>query len=256
MSPSKASPARKKPPRRSPARRSNRRLLAIGGPVAAIVVFAAIVIAVHLSTSGGSPSTPTSATSLSFVANAKAEFAGLPSKGNVVGYANAPVTVQEFGDLRCPICREFDASVIPTVLQKLVRTHKAKIQYRHWPILGPNSVLADHAAYAAMQQNKLWEFALVTYYNQGDENDNWFTKSFADAVASAIGLNLTQFNRDWANTAASTAEVAAVNKAAAALNFNGTPSVQVIGPKKSINLGASVPTYAQIAKAVTQVTPA
>ena len=255
MSPSKAPPARKKPARSSRSRRSNRRLLAIGGPIAAIVVFAGVIIAVHLGTSGGSPSTP-DVTSLSYVSNAKAEFAGLPSKGNVVGYADAPVTVQEFGDLRCPICRQFDASVIPTVLQKLVRTHKAKIQYRHWPILGPNSVLADHAAYAAMRQDRLWEFALVTYYNQGDENSNWFTKAFADAVASAIGLNLTQFNKDFANTAASTAEVTAVNKAAKSLGFNGTPSVLVIGPKKTVNLGASVPDYSQIAKAVAQVTPA
>jgi protein-disulfide isomerase len=255
MSPSKAPPARRKPNRSARSRRSNRRLLAIGGPIAAIMVFAAVIIAVHLSTSGGSPSTP-DVTSLNFVSNAKAEFAGLPSKGNVVGYAVAPATVVEFGDLRCPICREFDASVIPTVLQNLVRTHKAKIEYRHWPILGANSVLADHAAYAAMRQNKLWEFALVTYYNQGDENDNWFTKSFADAVASAIGLNLTQFNKDYANNTASTDEIAAVNKAATALSFNGTPSVLVIGAKKTVNLGASVPTYSQIAKAVTQVTPA
>jgi protein-disulfide isomerase len=248
-------PPRKGRPRAAQKRRSNRRLLTIGAPLAAIVVFAAVIIVVHLATSGGGSSNP-NISSLNYVSNAKAEFAGIPSKGNVVGFANAPVTIEEYGDLRCPICREFDSTVIPPVLQNLVRTHKAKIQYRHWPILGPNSVLADHAAYAAMQQNKLWEFAMVTYYNQGDENDNWFTKSFADAVATAIGLNLTEFNRDYSNTAASTAEVAAVNKAAAALNFNGTPSVQVIGPKKTINLGASVPTYAQIAKAVTQATPA
>jgi protein-disulfide isomerase len=254
MSPSKAPPARRKPSRSARSRRPSRRLLAIGGPIAAIVVFAAVIIVVHLATSSGSPSTPDT-TSLSYVANAKAEFAGLPSTGNVVGFADAPVTVQEFGDLRCPICREFDASVIPTVLQKLVRTHKAKIEYRHWPILGANSVFADHAAYAAMRQNKLWEFALVTYYNQGDENSSWFTRSFADAVASAIGLNLTQFNRDFENNSASNAEVAAVNKAATSLNFNGTPSVLVVGPKKTVNLGASVPDYSQIAKAVAQVTP-
>jgi protein-disulfide isomerase len=248
-------PPRKGQRRAAQKRRSNRRLLVIGAPIAAIVVFAAVIIAVHLATSGGGTSNPNLA-DLQYVSNAKAEFAGIPSKANVVGYADAPVTVEEYGDLRCPICREFDSTVIPPVLQNLVRTHKAKLLYRHWPILGPNSVYADRAAYAAMQQNKLWEFALVTYYNQGDETTSWFTKGFADAVASAIGLNLTQFDKDFDNTSASTTEVAAVNKSAAAHNFNGTPSVLVVGPKGTNDLGGAVPTYSDIAKAVAKATPA
>src|SRR6185437_6168008 len=146
----------------------------IGAPIGAIAVFAAILIAVHLATSS-SGSGKIDISNLQFVSNAKAEFAGIPSNGNTVGYANAPVTVQEFGDLRCPVCREFDSTVIPDVLSKLVRTHKAKLVYNHWPILGPNSVYANRAAYAAEQQNKLWEYALVVYYNQGNETQSWFT---------------------------------------------------------------------------------
>jgi protein-disulfide isomerase len=256
MSPSKTSTARKagvrKPP---PRRRSGRRWLMIGAPAFAVVVFVGAVIAVHQSTSSGGSATP-DVSDLSYVANAKAEFAGLPSKGNTVGYANAPVTITEFGDLRCPICREFDSSVIPTVLTKLVRTHKAKLVYRHWPILGDNSVFADRAAYAAMRQNKLWEYALVTYYNQGDENDAWFTKAFARAVAASIGLNLTTFDTDFGDTSASTSEIAAVNAAATKYDFNGTPSILVSNSTTTTNLGDSVPTYDDIAKAVTKATPA
>jgi protein-disulfide isomerase len=241
--------------RSSKSKRSNRRLLVIGAPILAIVVFAAVIIAVHLATSGSGSGTPDAA-NLQFVPNAKSEFAGIPSTGNVVGFANAPVTVQEFGDLRCPVCREFDSTVIPDVLTKLVRTHKAKILYRHWPILGDNSVYANRAAYAAEQQNKLWEYALVVYYNQGDENDSWFTKSFADSVASAIGLDLSKFNSDFDNTSASTAQVAAVNKAADARSFNGTPSILVVGAKGTNALGGVVPTYSEIAAAVAKLTPA
>jgi protein-disulfide isomerase len=257
MSPSKTSTARKAgvrnpPPRR---RRSGRRWLMIGAPAIAVVVFVGVLIVVHQTTSGGDTAAP-DVSDLSYVANAKSEFAGLPSKGNTVGYANAPVTITEFGDLRCPICREFDSGVIPTVLTNLVRTHKAKIVYRHWPILGDNSVFADRAAYAAMKQNKLWEYALVTYYNQGDENDAWFTKAFARAVAASIGLNLTTFDNDFDDTSASTAEIAAVNAAATKYSFNGTPSVLVSNGKTTTNLGDSVPTYDDIAKAVTKATPA
>jgi protein-disulfide isomerase len=252
----KGRPAKGRPGAARPSKptRSNRRLMVIGLPIAAIAVFAGAIIAIHLATSGG-PGTP-DVSNLSYVSNAKSEFAGIPSKGNVVGYANAPVTVTEFGDLRCPVCREFDSTVIPDVLQKLVRTHKAKLLYRHWPILGANSVYASRAAYAAEQQNKLWEYALVVYYNQGDENDSWFTKSYARGVAFSIGLNLKKFDKDFDNTSATNAQVAAVNAAANQHNFTGTPSVFVTGPKKTDDLSNITPAYTDIAKAVAKVAPA
>jgi protein-disulfide isomerase len=254
MSPAKT-PARRTGGKPAPKRRSNRRLLVIGAPIAAIVVFAAVIIGVHLATSSSS-STKVDISNIQFVSNAKAEFAGIPSTGNTVGYANAPATVTEFGDLRCPICREFDSTVIPTVLTKLVRTHKAKLVYNHWPILGDNSVYANRAAYAAEQQNKLWEYALVVYYNQGDENDSWFTKAFAQAVAQSIGLNMAQFDKDFDNTSASTKQVATVNALADAHQFQGTPSVIIKGAKTTDDLGGETPTYTDIEKAVTKVTAA
>jgi protein-disulfide isomerase len=251
--PSAKTPASRPGGARAPKpRRSNRRLLAIGAPIGAIVVFAAVLIVVHLATSSSSPG-KVDISNLQFVSNAKSEFAGIPSKGNTVGFANAPVTVQEFGDLRCPVCREFDSTVIPDVLTRLVRTHKAKLVYSHWPILGDNSVYANRAAYAAERQNKLWEYALVVYYNQGDEQQSWFTKAFARAVATSIGLNITQFDKDFDNTSASTEQVAAVNAAADAHQFQGTPSVIVKSARKSDDLGGATPTFADIEKAVAKV---
>jgi protein-disulfide isomerase len=250
--PTAKTPARRPGGTRAPGpRRSNRRLLAIGSPILAIAIFAGVLIAVHLTTSSGTSSPDIS--NLSFVSNAKSEFAGIPSNGNVVGYANAPVTVQEYGDLRCPVCREFDSTVIPDVLQKLVRTHKAKLLYRHWPILGPNSEYANRAAYAAEQQSKLWEYGLVVYYNQGDEQQNWFTKAFARAVATSLGLDMARFDHDFDNTSASAAQIAAVNSAAESHKFTGTPSILVSKGSKSDDLGGLTPTYSDIAKAVAKV---
>jgi protein-disulfide isomerase len=247
-------PAGRTGSRSSKPRRSNRRLLVIGAPIAAIAIFAGVLIAVHFATSSDSKSVDVS--NLQFVSNAKSEFAGIPSKGNVVGYASAPVTVQEYGDLRCPVCREFDSNVIPDVLQNLVRTKKVKLVFHHWPILGPNSEYANRAAYAAEQQNKLWEFALVTYYNQGDEQQNWFTKSFADAVATSIGLDMAKFDKDFDNTSASSSQIASVNKAATKLQFTGTPSILITKGSKSDDLGGTTPTYEDIAKAVNKLATA
>jgi protein-disulfide isomerase len=253
--PTAKAPAGRPGTRPSKPRRSNRRLLVIGAPIAAIAIFAGVLIAVHFATSSSSGS-KVDVSNLQFVANAKAEFAGIPSKGNTVGYASAPVTVVEYGDLRCPVCREFDSTVIPDVLQKLVRTKQAKLVYQHWPILGPNSEYASRAAYAAEKQNKLWEFALVTYYNQGNEQQSWFTKAFADAVATSIGLNMPQFNKDFDDTSASAAQIKAVNAAAAAHQFTGTPSILITRGSKSDDLGGATPTYSDIQKAVAKLAAA
>ncbi len=106
------------------------------------------------------------------------------------------MTIVEYGDLRCPICKQFDNEVIPQVITNLVRTGKAKLQYKTWPILGPNSVVAAQAAYAARQQNALWPYAALTYLNQGDENDNWFTKAIARSLAAGVGLDIAKFDKD------------------------------------------------------------
>ena len=109
------------------------------------------------------------------------------------------MTITEYGDLRCPVCRTFDNEVVPTLVEDLVRTGKAKLRFKTWPILGPNSVTAAQAAYAAREQNALWRYAALTYLNQGDETVNWFTPAFARSVAEAVGLDLARFDKDRAS---------------------------------------------------------
>src|SRR3954453_9351144 len=131
-------PARRLPPTAPPPRR--RRLLLLLLPIALIALAGAALVGVHYATDSGS-SKPDSS-SLRYVDLARSELAGVPSNGNTLGTAGAPVTIEEYGDLRCPVCRDFDANVIPDVVQKLVRTGKARLVYHHWPILGQNSVYA------------------------------------------------------------------------------------------------------------------
>ncbi len=38
---------------------------------------------------------------------------GIPQSGNTLGAPNAPVTLQYFGDLECPICKEFTLGALP-----------------------------------------------------------------------------------------------------------------------------------------------
>jgi protein-disulfide isomerase len=173
------------------------------------------------------------------LAEVQAEFDGLTERAGTIGPAGAKVTITEYGDLRCPICKTFDNEVVPTVVEDLVRTGKAKLQFKVWPILGPNSVTAAQAAYAARQQNALWRYAALTYLNQGDENVNWFTTAFARSVAQALGLDLARFDNDRASAAANAA-IAQVNQEASNLGFQGTPTIRVTGPSGAETVDASL----------------
>jgi protein-disulfide isomerase len=245
---SKTRPAARPAPQRRPVKKptppARRSRIVIAAVAAALLVAAGLILVQRVSSGSGKPDT----TNLQYVDEAKQQLAGLPSNGGVVGYPDAPVRIIEYGDLRCPNCRAFDAQVMPDVITNLVRTHKARIDFRAWSILGPNSDVAARAAYAAAKQNRLWLFATITYFNQGDETVDWFDDATARAIATAAGLDVARFDRDRASSAAGAA-VHAVDAEARGLGLHGTPSVFVQGPKGS-KLLAGVPDYATIAAAV------
>ena len=211
-----------------------RRLLIVTG--AAVVLVIALIVVQQVTKSDSNTPDPSN---LGGLAEVQAEFDGLTERAGTIGPAGAKVTITEFGDLRCPICKTFDNEVVPTLVENFVRTGQAKMQFKVWPILGPNSVDAAKAAYAAKQQHALWRYAALTYMNQGDENVSWFTPAFARSVAQALGLDLAKFDKDRASDAAVTA-IDQVNQEATDLGFQGTPTIRVSGPNGTVTVDATL----------------
>jgi protein-disulfide isomerase len=222
-----------------------RRMLIAGAAAVALVIVLVVAQQLTSGSSGGRPDL----SNLKGVAAVKAEFAGLPEKAGTIGNTNAKVTITEYGDLRCPICKTFDNEIVPQVISDIVRSGTAKLQYKTWPILGPNSVEAAKAAYAARRQNALWRYASLAYLNQGDENVEWFTPAVARALAKGLGLNLTRFEQDR-TSAGATKAIAQVAGEASRLGFQGTPTIRVAGPKGALTVNA---TLAAISSGVQQV---
>jgi protein-disulfide isomerase len=226
-------------------RRSRRiRLLLAGGAAVLLVV---VLVAAQQITSGDSGRPDTK--NLAGVADVKAEFAGLTERAGTIGSPSAKVTITEFGDLRCPICKTFDNDVAPQVISDIVRPGTAKQTYKTSPILGPNSIEAAKAAYAASRQNRLWRYAALAYLNQGDENVEWFTPAVARAIGRGVGLDMARFEKDRASSAATKA-IGQVTSEATSQGFQGTPTIRVAGPKGTITVNA---TYDAIATGVQQV---
>jgi protein-disulfide isomerase len=133
----------------------------------------------------------------------------------------------EYVDLQCPHCRDFEATVMPTILQRFVRPGKLKVEARPIAIIGPDSNRGRDAAIAAAEQNRMFPFMQVTYFNQGTENTGWLNDTFVQqAAASVPGMDVPKLA-----SAAGSSAVAARGKTfdaqASADNVPGTPALYV-----------------------------
>jgi protein-disulfide isomerase len=220
--------------RRKGARRQASPKVLLGAALAVLVLAGAavgIAVAVSGKSSSSSASAPTrgslAGAPLSQAAAAYRLFAGIPERANVLGSPKAPTTMVEYVDLQCPHCRDFEATVMPTILRRFVRPGKLKIEARPIAFIGPDSSRGRNAAIAAAQQNRMFPFMQVTYFNQGTENTGWLTDDFVqEAAASVPGMNVSKLA-----AAAGTSTVAARGKTfdseATADAVPGTPALYV-----------------------------
>jgi protein-disulfide isomerase len=148
----------------------------------------------------------------------------------VLGDPGAKVTVLEFGDLQCPVCKGYSEEVLPQIIESRVRSGEAKLDFRNFTIIGPQSKPAGAAAIAAGEQGRGWNFVELFYRNQGTEDSGYADDEFLTAIAKAAGVpDLAKWNRARKSQAA-IAQVEATSAEAENLGFTGTPSFALEGP--------------------------
>lgn len=222
------------PVRRKDARRQASPKVLLGVALAVLVlagVAVGIAVAVSGNSSSSSVSVPTrgslASAPLSEAAAAYRLFAGIPQHGNVLGSPKAPATMVEYVDLQCPHCRDFEATVMPTIVRRFVRPGKLKVEARAIAIIGPDSIRGRNAAIAAAEQNRMFPFMQVTYFNQGDENTGWLDDDFVkQAAASVPGMDVPKLV-DAAGSNAVSTRGKAFDADATADDVPGTPALYV-----------------------------
>ena len=188
-----------------------------------IVVVAVLVVITQSDTEGGD-------TSLEDVASVNRELKGIPQSGMILGEPQARVTLSEFGDLQCPVCKGFAEEIIPALIDSKVRSGEAKIEFRNFTIISQESVPAAAAAIAAGKQGRGWNFIELFYANQGLEASGYVTDEFLAEVAKGAGVaDIARWNRDRKSEAV-LSEVQSESQEAQQLGLSGTPSFVVTGP--------------------------
>jgi protein-disulfide isomerase len=208
-----------------------KRLIQLGAVIGAVVV---IIVVILVATGGGSKSGIEKATSSEgatktpkVVTEVTSLLGGIPQAGNTLGSPSAPVTLQYFGDLECPICREFSEGALKPLIEKYVRAGKLKIEYRNLETATrePETFRTQQiAALAAGKQNKGWNYIELFYHQQGQEDTGYVTEKYLQELARQVpGMNLAKWTADRGDgefTNTITTDAQAANNS----GFTGTPA--------------------------------
>ena len=214
---------------------------------AIVIVAAAILISQSGSDSGGDSS------NIQDAGLVNGQLKGIPQSGLTLGDPAAKAKLIEFGDLQCPICKEYAETVIPKLISGPVQQGKARIEFRNYLIIGPQSADAGAAAIAAGQQGRGWNYLELFYRNQGVENSGYADDSFLESVARAAGVpNIEEWNSARKSPAVKQ-EMTKTSNQAVSFGFNGTPSFVVTGPNGTKTLGTPGLSAAPFETAISQV---
>jgi protein-disulfide isomerase len=146
---------------------------------------------------------------------------------HIEGQGKDGVTLVEYGDYECPFCGEY----YPTVKQVQAEfNQQIFFQFRNFPLVSihQNAFAGARAAEAAALQNKFWQMHDLLYENQTAWSGASNPTPFFNQYATQLGLNLTQFQSDYASGKVNdliNADMAEGNK----LGIQGTPTFYLDG---------------------------
>ncbi|MGK9250281.1 DsbA family protein [Paenibacillus humicus] len=121
----------------------------------------------------------------------------------IVGDKNAKVSIVEFGDYKCPACKNWGEQVWPKLKEDYVDTGMASFAYVNTLFHGEESRLSAQASESIhlSYPEQFWDFHKAMFDEQPSKekhDDLWVTEAKVLAVAKATipELNVEQFKED------------------------------------------------------------
>lgn len=114
----------------------------------------------------------------------------------VLGDIKAPINIVEYGDYQCPYCGRFFATIEASMRKDYIEKGKAKMVFRNFTFLGPESQAAAEAAECAKDQHQFWAFhdALYTAEIQdGHENNGNLNRDLFMKIAGTLKFDTNVF---------------------------------------------------------------
>lgn len=121
----------------------------------------------------------------------------------IIGDTNAPATVTEYGDFKCPNCAKFHVTTGQGIRQDYVETGSVRVVFRNVALIGPDSERAAQGAYCANEQKKfaqyhdaVYEYMWENYYQNGNyraEFEDVLTENLLAETVKSIGGDSQKF---------------------------------------------------------------
>jgi protein-disulfide isomerase len=196
--------------------------------IIAVVLGAGLLTARYFQRSTAEPPAPTPVASASPSASTPTQPEPGSEPSHALGNANAPVTLEEFGDFECPPC-----GLLHPVLKAMEGEFgptKLRIIFREFPLVPTHAhaLAAARAAEAAGLQGKFWEMHDMIYESQKAWHEAFDVRPIFEGYATKIGLDLEQFRRDNTNEIVER-RIFLDGKRAHSLAVQGTPTVFLNG---------------------------
>jgi protein-disulfide isomerase len=119
---------------------------------------------------------------------------GVVKSVHIRGNADAPVTLEEFGDFECPSCKN-----LATFLDQMTKEYHPSVRviFRNFPLaMHQHSRDAAAAAEAAGLQGRFWEMHDMLFREQPVWSSSNYPSMLFDSYAETLGLDMHQFRND------------------------------------------------------------
>lgn len=126
--------------------------------------------------------------------NKPASTTAIASETLLIGSPDAPVTMIEYTDFKCPECNKFHQAAGKEIRKTYVDTGKVKIVFRPYPVFSEDGGKALGGSYCANQQGKfpeyhdaLFAYMWDTFYSRGE-----LEKAIEDVLTDSVMRSITE----------------------------------------------------------------
>jgi protein-disulfide isomerase len=110
-----------------------------------------------------------------------------------LGEESAPVQIVEFGDYKCPVCKNFNESFFPEIQKDFINTGMATFYFMNYSFINVDSIRSakfGEAVYKELGNETFWEFHKLLFNKQPNdlkyERMDVFTEEFLEDTLKEI----------------------------------------------------------------------
>ncbi len=151
-------------------------------------------------------------------------------RGYLLGAADAPIEVTEYGDLECPVCAGYNAVQFADIKTRLIDAGKIRVRYRDYPIDGAHRHprVAAHALACSNDQGHSWDLIEKMFETQSE----WALSSNAmpalSEMVKGLGVNVDTWTQCMQSKKYQ-GRIQASQNEGTALGVGGTPTFLIAG---------------------------